>query len=1633
MEPRVLLATYTVVNVTDADPGSLRWAITQVNQDTGAGSIAFRIPGSGLQTIALKSPLPIITNSVVIDGSTQPGGGGHLAVRLDGAKAGPDSDGIVLAGGSSVVKGLVVTGFGGAGVVLHGGGGNLIQSCILGADPTGTLAIPNGDGVLLVGSSLNTIGGILPGQGNLISGNLDNGIAMRPDDQGMESSGNAVLGNRIGTTADGTSALGNQGDGILIISAAGNIIGGQDAGAGNLISSNRNGMELSSFTEQTLIQGNLIGTTADGRRALGNQRDGILLDASSSNTIGGGSTGAGNVISANGGHGVDLVRGSSGNAFQNNFIGTDATGTLRLGNQGNGVNLASGGNSVGGFSSGTGNTIAFNGSGAIGAGVQLVGQVNHNTILSNSIHDNAGLGINLGNGPTPNHPPGSGPGPNDFVNFPVFSTAVTDGATTKLQGNITGAPGTSVHIQVFSNPAPDPSGYGEGMNLLGNFQATTDALGQGRFDVNLPPAGPGFYLSATATDGSGNTSEFSPGIAALGMTDLRVSIAGTPDPVGVAGTMTYTVTVMNVGILDAHNVVLTNTLPGMVSLVSVTSSQGATPVVTGQGISVALGTIHGGGSATLSILVQVGGQVGQSLTDSAKVTLDELDANPSDNAASFTTHVASQADLSVAIAPSSSQLDFGSDLTLTMTAANLGPAQAGHAVVTLPLPPALVLTSATTTQGTVSVSNGVLIATLGSLVTKAPVIITVNAHAFEAGTVSLEATIASDAYDPELRNNDATTIVTIAPVADLAVSIQTAAGPVADGQGVVYTVVAANVGSTAATGVTLVNVLPAGVSFHSASVDGGGDPSEHAGVVTAVIGSLAPGDEATLTITAQVSAPAGTTLVNSATVSGIEHDPTPTNNADSATTMVREPSNLSVSLTPAVGSVPIGQPLAYTLVVANSGPSDEPDATLTIPLPANVEVVTCSPPPGAAVLPADGQLSVNLGPIASGTSETLTLVIAPRAGAIGSLTLAASVEGENANLDPAGATASATVDVLPASGLAIAIVAPPGPARQGLDLAYTLVVTNTGPSPDPNVVATARLPDGLQFLSATGMVAQPSYLSGVVTMPCGAVDVGQSVSFTVVVRPTIASPAPGLVLSGNVAGDAFDPFTSDNSASVNVPVQPSVDLGLALSCTETGHVAGQPFTVVASVTNGGPSNATGVTLTIPLAASARFVAAAGPADSRIQGGTLFASIGTIPAGESVAMVVTLEPLMFGPLTLLANVVGDQFDLNPADNSANLATPIAEPPGTLDFASSLVTVPETAGVAAVQVVRTLGTRGSVTVHYRTVGGNATPGVDYQPVSGDLTFADGEATRTILVPILANPHDNHDEYVAVVIESPGQGALLGTVTTAVVRIQDLDPDFTPPTVTSVNWDGPASSISSIVVTFSETVLVGAANPGMIRIDDLGTSGSATFAGSPIGLAAIVAAPGSGGSTFTIIPSQPLAAGHFYRIHVSGTGSSPVHDLAGNSLAGAGVGQSGTDYVAIIGRGTTLKYYDDTGDLVTLRLTGGGYLDEIRGPQGEGKVLRVQDAVSRKSVLSGSVARAKGRGAGTTSLGTIEGLGQFGDVRVRLSAPRFTVRQYPFFLNRGKVLATKARAKVPAKKPILPAVKHPKPVAQPHAKRK
>ena len=150
--------------------------------------------------------------------------------------------------------------------------------------------------------------------------------------------------------------------------------------------------------------------------------------------------------------------------------------------------------------------------------------------------------------------------------------------------------------------------------------------------------------------------------------------------------------------------------------------------------------------------------------------------------------------------------------------------------------------------------------------------------------------------------------------------------------------------------------------------------------------------------------------------------------------------------------------------------------------------------------------------------------------------------------------------------------------------------------------------------------------------------------------------------------------------------------------------------------------------------------------------------------------------------------------------------------------------------------------------------------------------------------------------------------------------------------------------------------------------------------------------------LTPSQPLPADRFFRLVIN-AGAAGLEDLGDNMLAGDG-STAGTDYAAMLGRGTSLKYASPSGDQVSLRITGGGFIDDLLSGSGQGVRLTVVGEVPHHTVLSGSLRRVKG-GTGLAYLGeTIWGLGNFGDVRVKLASPPFQISEYPFSPGSGDV---------------------------------
>lgn len=390
---------FTVTSVADSGTGSLRQAILNANANPGTDTIRFQIAG-GAPTIVPMTALPAISDAVILDGASQTGYAGTPLVTLDGSAAPVGSSGLVLANHTgSTIRGLTIVNF------SKGFTGTFIDAA---------------------------------------------GISIR------NGGGHTIQGNYIGT--DGVAAKANGYGGIMVNSSNNNLIGGTTALARNVISGNRSlGIYIvNPLSVDNRVQGNYIGVNAAGTGALPN---------------GAATTSNGGIVIAGFGPG----------------------GAIPIGR-----------NVIGGAEAGAGNLIAFE-----RFGVRVVGS-SGNRILGNRMHDN-GAGIVLDSGSTENDPGDSDTGGNNRQNQPKITLIKNQGGL-QISGSLTSAPNTTYRIEIFRSAKSglDYWGNGQGGELIGSVQITSDAQGVANFQISTSAATAGQFVVATATDlTTGDTSAFS--------------------------------------------------------------------------------------------------------------------------------------------------------------------------------------------------------------------------------------------------------------------------------------------------------------------------------------------------------------------------------------------------------------------------------------------------------------------------------------------------------------------------------------------------------------------------------------------------------------------------------------------------------------------------------------------------------------------------------------------------------------------------------------------------------------------------------------------------------------------------------------------------------------------------------------------------------------------------------------------------------------------------------------------------------------------------------------------------------------------------------------------------------------------
>jgi len=695
------------------------------------------------------------------------------------------------------------------------------------------------------------------------------------------------------------------------------------------------------------------------------------------------------------------------------------------------------------------------------------------------------------------------------------------------------------------------------------------------------------------------------------------------------------------------------------------------------------------------------------------------------------------------------------------------------------------------------------------------------------------------------------------PKADLGVTLAAAPNPVTVGQMLTYTLNVSNAGPSVATGTTLSDSLPAGVSFVSAQPSQGS--CSGTAVLSCSLGTLAVGGSASVVI--QVIPNAAGSLTDTASVTSNVTDPNTANNSASVTVnAVAAPqpmADLSLALSAAPNPVTVGQTLTYTLNVSNAGPSVATGTVLSDSLPAGVSFVSAQPSQGSCS--GTATITCSLGTVAVGGNASVVIQVIPNAA--GSLTDTASVTSSVADPNAANNSAEVTVNAIivrgPEADLSLTLTAAPNPVEVGQTLTYTLNVSNAGPSDATGVVLSDGLPAGVSLVSA-----QPSQGSctGTATVSCslGTVPIGGSAS---VVIQGIPNAAGSLTDTAGVAGSVPDPNPANNNASITVDAvaapQPMADLSLSLTAAPDPVTVGQTLTYTLTVSNAGPSTATATLLSNALPASVSLVSAQPSQGSCTGTATVSCSLGAVAAGGTASVVIQVLPNTPGCLTDTASVTSAVTDPDTSNNSATATVDAIDVPGEADLAISLGADPdpvETGQILTFFVdVANFGPSDAVGVRLSNVLPAGVSLVSVQPAQGSCT---GTTTLSCSLGTIAAGNDVSVE-IQVIPNTPGT---LTDTASATSSVDDPDTSNNDGAVT-VTANGLSADLALNLAANPHPVLVGQILTYTLTVTNAGPSDATDVTlsdGLPAGVTLVSVQPSQGTCSGTACSLGTVAVG-------------------------------------------------------------------------------------------------------------------------------------------------------------------------------
>jgi uncharacterized repeat protein (TIGR01451 family) len=765
--------------------------------------------------------------------------------------------------------------------------------------------------------------------------------------------------------------------------------------------------------------------------------------------------------------------------------------------------------------------------------------------------------------------------------------------------------------------------------------------------------------------------------------DLSVFKTG-PDTAFANTDVAYTVTLLNVGPDASQLVNLSDSIPPGMTFQAAVQNSGPTfdcsplPAVGGTGtINCRIDNLPSGSAGTFTFTFHIpsGTPPGTSFVNFATASAElPPDPNSENNTGIAVTTVPPppQADVSVTKnGPTSGGPN--SDVTYTITVTNPSVNSATNLQLQDTLPGTMTFVSINQTGGPMmSCVGGATSTCTSAAFPPGTATFSLVGHiptGTASGTTFLNTATISSTNDPNAENNQSTTSFTVTSV-DVSVTKSGPAAAVA-GTNVTYIITVANAGPDPADNVSFSDPLPAGATFVSFVQNSGPVPtcSTPGGGMSGTVGCnfalLASGASAQFTLVVKAGTP--TPMNNTVSATTDSFDTNSANNSSTVSTTVTTSADLNIVKTGPATAV-AGSNITYTIVLTNNGPSDAQTVSWTDVLPANTTFVSFTAPVGwttsTPVVGASGTVTASNALLTATTSVTFTLVVKVSAGTAAGTTIMNTATAASTTTDPVGSNNASTTSTSITNSADLTIVKTgPTVAGPGLNVTYTIVLTNNGPSDAQTVSLSDAVPANTTFVSFAapgGWTTSTPVVgaTGTVTTNNALLVAGSSATFTLVVNVNSSTSAGTIITNTATATSATPDPTSPNSSTSTA----SVATGIAdLSVTKTSSPnqpqipANTDVTYTITVTNLGPANASGVTLTDTIPANITFVSATSTQGSCTGTGPVTCNLGTVNSGSNAIVTVVGRTGSNAPgsTTNTATVSSATPDPNPANNTATV--------------------------------------------------------------------------------------------------------------------------------------------------------------------------------------------------------------------------------------------------------------------------------------------------------------------------------------------------------------------------------------------